>query len=211
MKLLFATGNPGKVITPQKELAKYGIEVVPVDLGIVEIQAETAVVIARHKAVTAWRKLQRGSSKPFEGNPVLANDAAFHIDGLGGFPGPYVAPVTQAIGLDGYVRLMTGVEDRRCEFSDAWAVFSGTRVSTILSTASWTFERRVKGRLAAASYPYDHPQQKSPLWRLFIPEGFDKTLAEMTDEDLTEHRRDFTDIYREIAIKLGAIRADDQD
>jgi XTP/dITP diphosphohydrolase len=197
------------VITPQKELAKYGIEVVPVDLGIVEIQAETAGEVVYRKAVAAWDKVRQHPKLMFTTGSVMANDAALYIPAWGGFPGPYVSPVTKAIGLDGYVRLMAGIDDRRCEFSDAWAVVRGPDgIGSEIRVMA--FERRVKGRLARSPSLCDHPQQKSPLWRLFIPEGFDKTLAEMTDEELTEHRRDFTDIYREIAIKLGAIRADDQ-
>lgn len=195
MKLLFATGNPGKVVSPKRELAKFGIELDQVTaFDIKEIQADSAIEVAMYKASQAWQIARL---------PVMANDSGFHVEALGGFPGVYVKPVTEAIGLDGYLRLLSPwpiLAERCCRFVDAWAVVFAEPSEGL--DGLMIFQREVKGRLALQPRGQDGSDQKSVLWKLFIPDGWDKTLAEMTEEELAAYRSHFSNIYAEIAAWL---------
>ena len=186
-ELLFVTGNPGKVIGPAKELARLGVNLIHRgDIEVPELQADTAEEVAQGKAEFAWKQV---------GQPVMVNDAALHIDKLGGFPGTNVKQVTQQIGLDGYLRLMVPwdeVSDRICVFVDAWAL-AGHGGQVIV------FTRSIKGQLSLTARGKNTKEQKSILWQLFIPDGFDKTLAEMSDKELIFHRQEAGDIYPKIA------------
>jgi XTP/dITP diphosphohydrolase len=200
MKLIFATGNPGKVISPKKELAKFGIELEQRDLGLPEIQADHAGTVAAYKAIHAYKSTQPTA--------VIVDDAALHIKALNGFPGPYVKPVVKQLGLEGLLRLMapwTRREDRSCVFVDAWAIVMFDPEG---GGGYWieTFIREIGGELATEPRGPDKPGQKSVLWKLFMPYGWDKTLAEMTEDELAEHRSLFGSIYEEIAAWIDCRR-----
>ncbi len=187
MKLLFATTNANKVPGPAKAVAPFGIELVHAPLDIPELQAETAAEVAREKARWAFARL---------GQPVMVIDSAFHIDMLGGFPGINVKWVTRQIGPEGYLRLMAPWQapgQRRCRFEDALAC------AVDASAEPRIFVRRAFGRLAGEVRGPDRPDAKSPVWRLFIPEGFDLTVAEMTAEQLARHRAGIKDVYEDFA------------
>jgi non-canonical purine NTP pyrophosphatase (RdgB/HAM1 family) len=175
MKLYFATTNQGKLPSAIRVFARHGIEVVQADIDIPEIQAETAEAVAREKARYAAERL---------GGQVIVVDSAFHIAALNGFPGTNVKWATKQIGLDGYLRLMAHLpepEQRGCWFEDAIA--SAPYRPTVIV-------RQTAGTLAKAASGPDRPGQKSPLWRLFVPEGGNGlTLAEMKPEDLEEFRQ----------------------
>ncbi len=186
MKLLFATTNANKVSGAAKAMAPFGIELVQHFLDIPELQAETAAEVAREKARWAFARL---------GEPVMVIDSAFHVDILGGFPGINVKWVNRQIGLEGYLRLMApwrSAAQRRCRFEDALACAVDAGDPKLFVRQAW-------GTLAPAVRGADLSQAKSPLWRLFIPDGSVLTLAEMTPEELARHRSDVKGFYEDFA------------
>ena len=83
MKLIFATTNEGKVREVREFLKEFGIEVLPLEKGIVpppEEKGESFLENAYQKAVYYARALNR---------PVLAEDSGLEVDALGGRPGVY--------------------------------------------------------------------------------------------------------------------------
>lgn len=186
MKLFFCTTNANKVPGLARALAPFGIEVEQFYLDIPELQAETAPAVAREKARWAFARV---------GQPVIVVDSAFHVPALNGFPGTNVKWATKQIGLDGYLRLMSHLfgPGRDCYFEDALAC------AVSASEEPAIFVRQVHGRLAAAVAGGHHPEAKSELWRLFMPDGHGKTLAEMTAEELEQHRSTVRDTYRDFA------------
>lgn len=79
--------------------------------------------IAEGKASWAFQQLR---------TPLIADDTAFSISALNGFPGPYAAYVLNTIGNAGILKLMAGVRDRSASFTTAiaYADGEGTRVFT---------------------------------------------------------------------------------
>ncbi len=188
MKVLFATTNAAKVTSVARVLGAYGIAVERVDLDLPELQADAAQDIALGKVRAALTIL---------GAPVMVVDSAFHIDALGGFPGPYVKHVTAKIGTQGYLDLLARHPDasaRACAFVDAVAY------ANPILPVPLTFVRRETGIVAPASRG-DPKGHKSPMAALFIPDGCGKTIAEMTAEELLAYRsRPETELaYRNLA------------
>lgn len=188
MKIFFATSNAAKVTSVARVLGSYGIEVGRADIDLPELQAETAKAVAAPKAIAAFAAIKA---------PVIVVDSALHIDALGGFPGTYVKWATKQLGLQGYLDLLArhaSPEARTCRFVDALAYMDG------MWEQPQIFVREERGRiaLAPAGDPAGH---KSPTATVFIPEGCDKTIAEMSAEEFTAYRtRPSTEgFYRELA------------
>ncbi len=78
--ITFVTSNTRKFATAVEHLSPAGIELEQVALDLDEIQADSVVPVALHKAQQAFRALHR---------PVIIEDSGFYIDELDGFPGPF--------------------------------------------------------------------------------------------------------------------------
>lgn len=191
MKVFFATTNAAKVASVARVLGAYGIEVERVDLELPELQADTAEAIATGKVRAALSALRER---------VMVVDSAFVIDALKGFPGPYVKHVTAKIGVDGYLDLLARhphPASRGCAFVDAVALADPTIPAPLV------FVRRERGTLATERRG-DPAGHKSPVATLFVPEGCDKTIAEMAPDELLAYRsRPSTEkVYHELASAL---------
>src|SRR2546426_6685402 len=86
-QIYLLTGNQGKIDAANLVFNKYGIDALPLELDIPEIQASTSQEIARAMAVEAYQRT---------GKPLIREDHSFFIDELG-FPGPFTAYIDKAI------------------------------------------------------------------------------------------------------------------
>lgn len=168
----FATTNKGKVFSIQKSLAEYNVELVHVDLVLPEPRSEDLNEIAGHKASFAYSNIKK---------PCIALDAGFYINSLNGFPSSYVNFALKKIGLEGILKLVEG-KNRDCYFETCLAYLDES-ISTPLF-----FNSYVKGVLSDSIKGEAKDYQWSELWRIFIPEGENKTLAEMTLEEYENWR-----------------------
>lgn len=194
MKLIFATTNANKVISPKRVLAQYGVELVQASIELPELQAETVAEVAVSKARAAHELLKE---------PVMIVDSGFCIPALKGFPGPNVKWVTRQIGLEGYLRLLTtrgGWLSHDCWFEDVLAYMDGAMTEPKL------FVRKVNGTLAPNPAGAEQPDQKSALWRLFVPDGCSVTLAQMSPTQIADvrGRADHEKFYHDFAKYLLA-------
>lgn len=169
-ELIFATTNPGKVASLQLRFDAIGYEVTVVaqQLDIVEIQADTALEVARAKAREAFERL---------GHPVVVDDSELCIEALGGFPGPYQKYMTQKLGPDGLVRLMQGYDDRR-------AYFISNLVFVDADGAQHEFsDDPYRGVIGEEVDSTDQAGSWGPLGKIFIPEGLTVTLSKLTAQE----------------------------
>lgn len=178
MKITFATGNPGKLETLKRHLTPLGFEVVSEDLDITEPQLDSVRDIAVAKAKTAFKKL---------GKPVMVQDTGFEIEALDGFPGPYAKYAQEKLGVEGFMRLMKGVENRKCSFIGVIAYADENGKIHVFE------ERGPKGLIAehADDLPLN-PKAWSLLWKIYVPDGSNKTLNAMNDierEDWYQNHR----------------------
>jgi len=169
--IYYATGNPGKVKSLAREMERYNINVIQIGLDIPEPRSDDVQEIADKKVIYAYSKIRC---------PVVALDAGFYIDSLNGFPRAFVNFALDTIGLEGILKLTEG-KDRRCEFRECLAYLDNNMTPKY-------FTGHVRGMLATEERGIVKKEQWSKLWMVFIPDGTDKTLAEMTQEEYNAWR-----------------------
>jgi len=159
MRLYVITTNEGK-LREFKELGKsYGIEVAPAGFGKLELQSSSLEEIASFSALMAYLKLRE---------PVFAEDAGLFINSLKGFPGPYSSYVYRTIGVEGVLKLMEGVKDRRACFKSAISlVIPGVTLKVFRGEVCGQISKEVRG---ARGFGFDP---------IFVPDGHSRSFAEM--------------------------------
>ena len=194
-KLLIATHNAGKLDEMRAMFAPLGIEVVgAAEFGLAEPDEteDSFVGNARIKARAAM-----GAT----GLPVLADDSGITVDALGGAPGVYTADWAATPAGRDFMQAMT----RTWEALEAagapeprTAQFRATLLMMWPDGHEEVFEGIAPGRLVwpprgVAGHGYDP---------IFVPEGHDRTYAEMTAEEKNaiSHR---ADAFRKLTATIG--------
>ena len=103
---------------------------------------------------------------------MLKNDTGFFVDALKGFPGPYTHYVDDTLGEDGILKLLEGVDNRRAYFKECYAYCEyGKEPITFESITYGTITTTKSGQYG---WGWDY---------IFVPDGYDKTLASYPDEE----------------------------
>ncbi|ACB40430.1 XTP/dITP diphosphatase [Pyrobaculum neutrophilum] len=161
MRIRVATGNPHKISEISQILKPLGIAVERLEARKIEVQDDDVVNVAKHAAEALCRDY---------GDNVVVEDTGLYVDALGGFPGPYAEYVYRTIGLRGLLKLLEGVENRSAVFRCAAALCVGGDVKVFLGETRGRISEEPRG---SGGFGFDP---------VFIPEGFDKTYAELGDE-----------------------------
>ncbi|AEC51805.1 hypothetical protein PNA2_0889 [Pyrococcus sp. NA2] len=169
MKIFFITSNRGKVEEFSKFLEPLGIEIVQLNYGYPEIQSQSLEEVVRFGI--EWLK----DKVP---EPFIIEDSGLFIEHLNGFPGVYSAYVYKTIGLDGILKLMEGVENRRAYFKSVIGFYYKNRSHLFVGVTHGVISTEKRGTFG---FGYDP---------IFIPEGSKKTFAEMTivEKNKLSHR-----------------------
>ncbi|MGA1847748.1 MAG: RdgB/HAM1 family non-canonical purine NTP pyrophosphatase, partial [Thermoplasmatota archaeon] len=104
--------------------------------------------------------------------PFIKDDSGLFVNGLNGFPGVYSSYVQRTVGNGGIIRLMEGMDDRRATFRTVIGLHipgSGLSMFTGECHGNLTSEERGK-----QGFGYDP---------IFVPQGEDRTFAEMSVEE----------------------------
>jgi len=164
------TQNEGK-FREFLELGKtHGVVLKQLPSPKVEVQLRSLEDIATYAASVAlveWRV------------PLFVEDAGLFIEALKGFPGPYSSYVYKTLGVDGILKLMEGVRDRRAYFKSVIALAipgEGVRIFTGVVKGGIALEARGTG-----GFGFDP---------IFIAEGMDRTFAELSisEKNRLSHR-----------------------
>lgn len=115
--IYFVTTNRRKYEEYQEIVAKHSVTLEHYDAELVEPQSTDAMHIIEHKLAQAKKLLP--------GKRVLVDDRGFNVPALNGFPGPMLKLVLTTIGVDGFLKLMQGKQDRRAEFITSLGYFDG--------------------------------------------------------------------------------------
>lgn len=144
--LAFVTGNGAKYESARAQLAGYGVEIERLELDLDEIQSPAAFGML--------------------GRPLFVEDSGFAIDELGGWPGPMVKQLVDAVGAAGVSHLADLTATRRCRFTSALVYVDRH------GHGHGTFNDDGKvGTIAHAPVLNPTPESWSPLWQVFIPRG----------------------------------------
>ncbi len=129
---------------------------------LLELQGDP-ILIAVHKAVDA---------AAFLGQRLLIEDISYGFDALGGFPGPLYGPVSDAIGVEGVLKLIEGNVNR------------GVKVTMTIAFPSEDGQVCVVYHELHGSAPMECQGSKDFGWDcIFIPDGYSQTFAQMPPAD----------------------------
>jgi non-canonical purine NTP pyrophosphatase (RdgB/HAM1 family) len=154
----FITGNQNKA----DYLAKFlGLPVRHQKVDLDELQSLDLREIVDHKVRQAYEVVQ---------SPVLVEDVALEFSAFGRFPGTFIKFLVDEIPFETICRMLDGLSRdavARCVFG----YYDGNEVQF--------FEGSLKGRIS------ENPAGENGFgWdKIFIPEGYDITRAEMNESD----------------------------
>ena len=170
-KVIFITGNENKYREVEFVLSKFNIEVFMENkFRKIELQSDNLEEIAK-KSIEYISQILKPSKDAYY---VVEDDGLF-IEALNGFPGPYSAYVYKTIGLKGILKLMEGVENRTAYFISILGVLCPDgQIRLFKGIVKGVISSEIKG---IHGFGYDP---------IFIPEGYDKTFAEMKLEEKCE-------------------------
>ena len=177
MKIVFATNNAHKLREVARELGDSFTLLTPRDCGVTEEIPETCDTLEGNAAQKAHYLHDR------IGMDCFADDTGLEVAALGGAPGVHSARyATEGHDFAANNRLLLrnleGIADRRARFR--------TVIALLLNGQEYQFEGIVEGHIidheiGHEGFGYDP---------LFIPDGFDKTFAQMTaaEKNAVSHR-----------------------
>lgn len=172
--LYFATTNPRKK-REYEQILNVELQVAPI--GIKDIQHVDAGEVALDKAQKAYEVLRK---------PVFVDHSALAIRAWGGLPGGLMSTFLIPAGLQNICKMLSPFEDKYAE------------AISVIAFANGEFRRKFVG-IVPGEIP-DKPRGGGYSWNnIFIPNGFSKTLGEMTDDEvlsLSSRRRAMIEFMR---------------
>jgi len=155
--MILVTGNKNKVKEFEYIL---GFKIENIDLELEEIQSIDVEEVARHKARNAYNILKK---------PVITEDAGLYFEELNGLPGALVKFFVKNISLDKMCSLVG--ENRKAKAIVCIVFFDGEKETIIKGETRGEIAINPRGNNGFGWDP------------IFIPEGYDKTFAELTSEE----------------------------
>ena len=164
MRINFITGNPQKVAIAQAALGT-GFQIVPRDLDIPELQSMSLQEIALDSAYKALQIVKE---------PLMLTDSGFFIDGLNGFPGPFVKWTNKTLTNHDFLAMLLNKSTRRAHTEDCLVYIAPGQQPKV-------FYSQVSGEIVE-----DAEQSKSSISQLFIPDNLGHPVSELTYEKEAE-------------------------
>ena len=173
-KIIFATGNRGK-LREAEEILGEGFELLtPADFGITEDIPETGSTLEENSLQKAEYLHTR------LGCDCFADDTGLEVDALGGAPGVYTARYAGEskdfnMNMDKVLSELEGQENRRARFRSVVTLILDGQVHQFEGTMEGTIARQKSGK---GGFGYDP---------IFIPDEYPGlTAADITEEQKNE-------------------------
>jgi XTP/dITP diphosphohydrolase len=159
MEVYLITGNKNKLREAEQIL---NMKLKNVELDLDELQGLDSDKIAESKARQAWEKIKK---------PLFIWDQSLYIHCLNDFPGPLIKWFWETVSLEKICKMANLFGD--------YGIYTKTTLTFYDGKDMKHFYGVVKGRI-----PEKPLGTNGFAWDpIFIPEGFDKTFAEMTAEE----------------------------
>lgn len=179
MKIIFATHNQGKVKEMREILSdlKMDLEIITLDEADIKDEIEEN---GKTMEANALKKAREIAEKT--GEWAIGEDTGLCIEALDGKPGVKTARWGDEDGVNHEhlyeycIEQMVDVPagERQAYFETALALVSP-------EGKEWVFKGRINGEIAER--PKGEPRPALPYDMVFIPEGYEMTFAEMSDEE----------------------------
>lgn len=170
MKIVFATNNKHK-LEEIKDILGKDFEIVSLaEIGCHEDIPETGLTLEENARQKSTYIVEHYNHDCF------ADDTGLEVDVLNGEPGVHSARYAEGTDHDSEANMrkllskMSNVKDRTARFR--------TVISLIINGVEHQFEGRVEGRIATEK----HGKEGFGYDPIFIPEGYDKSFAELGEE-----------------------------
>ena len=170
MKIVFATNNKHK-LEEIKDILGKDFEIVSLaEIGCHEDIPETGLTLEENARQKSTYIVEHYNHDCF------ADDTGLEVDALNGEPGVHSARYAEGTDHDSEANMrkllskMSNVKDRTARFR--------TVISLIINGVEYQFEGRVEGRIATEK----HGTEGFGYDPIFIPEGYDKSFAELGEE-----------------------------
>lgn len=163
-EIVFVTHNKGKIASAKRNLKDINFSIFEYELD--EPRSDDIEYISKAKVMEAYQIVKK---------PCISLDCGFWIDELQGFPKAFVNFALETIGIKGILKLMEGKENRDCRFKECLSYFDGNKLHQFMGKHEGILSKEIIG--------IDTDKRWSDLWYIFIPKGYKKTLAQMTDEE----------------------------
>jgi len=162
--MYFVTSNDNKIKEYQEIL---GIKLERINLDLPESQGVETEDVGREKALAAYKALE---------HPVFVEDTGLFFDDLNGFPGALIKHLIDRVPLEKICKLVENDKKATATVCLAYC-FNGKDVKLFIG--------ETKGTIA------DSPRGKNGFgWdSIFIPDGKNKTFAEMEAEEKNQYMR----------------------
>ena len=170
MKIVFATNNKHKLEEIKDILGKEFEIVSLAEIGCHEDIPETGATLqenARQKSTYVFEHYNQN---------CFADDTGLEVEALGGEPGVHSARYAEGTDHDSEANMskllanLEGKDNRKACFR--------TVISLIIDGVEHQFEGKVEGRIATEK----HGKEGFGYDPIFIPEGYDKSFAELGEE-----------------------------
>ena len=169
-EIIFVTHNKGKIAFAQTILKDINLKIYEYDID--EPRSDDIKYISKYKVIEAYKLVKK---------PCISQDTGFWIDELNGFPKAYVHFCLETIGIKGILKLMEGKENRNCKFTECLSYYDGENLYQFMGEHPGVLSNEVLGN--------DSDKKWSDLWYIFKPQGYDVTLAQMTEEERVNRER----------------------
>ena len=163
-EIVFVTHNKGKIASAKKDLKEINFKIFEYELE--EPRSDDIKYISEYKVKEAYKLVNE---------PCISLDCGFWIDELNGFPKAFVNFALETIKIDGILKLMEKKKNRKCRFTECLSYYDGKKLYQFMGKHEGTVSEKVLGN--------ETDKKWSDLWYIYIPYGYNKTLAQMTDEE----------------------------
>lgn len=157
VNVTFITGNPNKAEYLETLL---GLKIKNQKLNLDEIQSLNVSEIVEHKVKQAYELV---------GNPVLVEDVSLEFEELNGLPGPFIKFFVDNVPFEKICNLVK--ENRKATARCVFGYYDGVKLKLIEGKLEGVIAKEPKGE---NGYGWD---------KIFIPDGYNITRAEMDEED----------------------------
>lgn len=165
--IYYITKNEEKIKSANAFLKEFGIDVSQGAIETPEIQSSHAKDVAMYSAEYGSKTL---------GKPVIKMDVEFCIESLNNFPGPFIKYLNKCVSPEKVLLMMQGEVNRKAYFNDVVCFFDSSK------NISKVFEFRTEGVIGEKVLG----EEGWGIDKIFIPEGYKKTLAEMSEVERLE-------------------------
>jgi len=158
-KIIFATTNENKIREASEILR---IKIIPKELKIDEIQTFDPVECVKKKAETAFNLAK---------TPILVEDTSLFFNAWGRLPGVFIDYFMKSLGNEGILKLLSTEKNRVAIAQTSLCYFDGKKAIITKGVVKGSIAKKIKGDQGFGWDP------------IFIPEGRNKTFAEMASSE----------------------------